>query len=104
MVEIKENFGFGTGICANGAMLYDFNNEKVLEEWLFPVKAQLETVKRLREVLPPVSFAVEVRRGPREEGDSRDVPHVGECIDKLIHLYKRVKFLEQYNYQCIEKI
>jgi hydroxymethylpyrimidine pyrophosphatase-like HAD family hydrolase len=60
MVEIKENFGFGTGICANGAMLYDFNNEKVLEEWLFPVDAQLETVKRLREVLPHVSFAVEI--------------------------------------------
>jgi len=60
MVEIKENFGFGTGICANGALLYDFNNEKVLEEWLFPVDAQLETVKRLRQVLPNVSFAIEV--------------------------------------------
>ena len=26
MVEIKENFNFGLGICANGAMLYDFIN------------------------------------------------------------------------------
>ena len=35
MVEIKENFNFGIGICGNGAMLYDFINQKVLEEWLF---------------------------------------------------------------------
>ena len=60
MVEIKENFNFGLGICANGAMLYDFINGKVLEEWLFSVEAQLETVKRLREVIPPVSFATEI--------------------------------------------
>ena len=60
MVEIKENFNFGTGICGNGAMLYDFINQKVLEEWLFSVKDQLETVKRLREVIPPVTFALEV--------------------------------------------
>jgi len=60
MVEIKENFNFGFGICANGAMLYDFIKGEVLEEWLFSVEAQLETVKRLREVIPPVSFATEI--------------------------------------------
>ena len=60
MVEIKENFNFGIGICGNGAMLYDFINQKVLEEWLFSVKDQLETVKRLREVIPPVTFAIEI--------------------------------------------
>jgi hypothetical protein len=60
MVEIKENFNFGIGICGNGAMLYDFINQKVLEEWLFSVKDQLETVKRLREVIPPVTFALEI--------------------------------------------
>jgi Cof subfamily protein (haloacid dehalogenase superfamily) len=60
MVEIKENFNFGVGICGNGAMLYDFINQKVLEEWLFSVKDQLETVKRLREVIPPVTFALEI--------------------------------------------
>jgi len=60
MVEIKENFNFGIGICGNGAMLYDFINQKVLEQWLFPVDAQLETVKRLRKVIPPVTFALEV--------------------------------------------
>jgi Cof subfamily protein (haloacid dehalogenase superfamily) len=60
MVEIKENFNFGIGICGNGAMLYDFINQKVLEEWLFSVKDQLETVKRLRKVIPPVTFAIEI--------------------------------------------
>ena len=62
MTEIKENFNFGLGICGNGAMLYDFLNEKILEEWLFSVEAQLETVKRLRSVIPPVTFAVEVNQ------------------------------------------
>ena len=62
MAEIKENFNFGLGICGNGAMLYDFLNEKILEQWLFSVEAQLETVKRLRTVIPPVTFAVEVNQ------------------------------------------
>ena len=62
MTEIKENFNFGLGICGNGAMLYDFLNEKILQEWLFSVEAQLETVKRLRAVIPPVTFAVEVNQ------------------------------------------
>ena len=60
MVEIKNNFDFGMGICANGAMLYDFINENVLEEWLFPVHDQLEAVKRLRKAMPPICFAIEV--------------------------------------------
>ena len=62
MSEIKENFNFGLGICGNGAMLYDFVNEKILEEWLFPVAAQLETVKRLRKVIPRVTFAIEANQ------------------------------------------
>ena len=37
MAEIKENFNFGLGICGNGAMLYDFINQQILEEWLFSV-------------------------------------------------------------------
>ena len=60
MKEIKENFNFGLGVCGNGALLYDFINERVLEEWSFSVEAQLETVKRLRQVIPPVSFATEI--------------------------------------------
>jgi hydroxymethylpyrimidine pyrophosphatase-like HAD family hydrolase len=59
MPEIKEAFGIGNAICGNGAMLYDLHNDKVLEEWLLPIDAQLETVRRLREAIPPISFAVE---------------------------------------------
>lgn len=59
MPEIKEAFGIGNAICGNGAMLYDLHNDAVLEEWLIPVEAQLETVDRLRKAIPPISFAVE---------------------------------------------
>ena len=59
MPEIKEAFGIGKAICGNGAMLYDLQNGKVLEEWLIPVEAQLETVKLLRTAIPQISFAVE---------------------------------------------
>jgi Cof subfamily protein (haloacid dehalogenase superfamily) len=59
MPEIKEAFGIGKAICGNGAMLYDLQNDKVLEQWLIPVLAQLETVKLLRAAIPQVSFAVE---------------------------------------------
>ncbi len=69
MSEIKENFNFGTGICGNGAMLYDFINQKVLEQWLFSVENQLETVKRLREVIPLVNFAVEIDEQFHREKD-----------------------------------
>ncbi len=56
MPEIREAFGFGNAICANGAMLYDLMNERVLEEWLMPVEEQLEVVKRLREHIPNISL------------------------------------------------
>jgi len=59
MPEIREAFGFGRAICGNGAMLYDLMGDKVLEEWLIEVPAQIETVKRLRSSIPQVSFAVE---------------------------------------------
>ena len=59
MPEIKEAFGIGNAICGNGAMLYDLHNDKVLEEWLIPIDAQLETVTRLRKAIPQISFAVE---------------------------------------------
>ena len=52
MPEIKEAFGIGKAICGNGAQLFDLQNQKVLEEWLIPVDAQIETVKRLRKVIP----------------------------------------------------
>jgi hypothetical protein len=45
MREIKEAFGFGNAICANGAMHYDLMNERVIEEWLIPLDLQFEFVK-----------------------------------------------------------
>jgi len=59
MPEIKEAFGFGKSICANGAMLYDFNDEVILEEWGIPVENQFEIARILREHIPPISFAIE---------------------------------------------
>lgn len=59
MPEIREAFGFGNAICANGAQLYDLMNDRVLEEWLMPIEEQLEVVKRLRAHIPNISFAVE---------------------------------------------
>jgi Cof subfamily protein (haloacid dehalogenase superfamily) len=81
MAEIKDNFNFGLGICGNGAMLYDFINQQILNEWLFSVDAQLETVKRLRQVIPPVTFAVEVNQQFHRE--KRYVPRWDIGADNL---------------------
>jgi Cof subfamily protein (haloacid dehalogenase superfamily) len=59
MPEIKEAFGIGKAICGNGAMLYDLHNDKVLEQWLISADDILEAVKRLRNAIPQISFAVE---------------------------------------------
>ena len=59
MKEIKEAFGFGNAICANGAILYDLMNEKILEQWLMPKDLQLDVVAKLRKHLPGINFAVE---------------------------------------------
>ena len=59
MREIKEAFGFGHAICANGAMHYDLLGEKVIEEWLIPIENQFELVKRMRAAVPSLSFATE---------------------------------------------
>ena len=59
MPDIAKVFPFGHGICANGALLYDIHNERVLEEWAMSVDSQIETVNRLRRSIPEISFAVE---------------------------------------------
>ena len=59
MNEVRDSFGFGNAICANGAILYDLMNGRVLEQWLMPKENQLEVVKRLRKHLPGIYFAVE---------------------------------------------
>lgn len=59
MPEIRDAFGFGKSICANGAMLYDFITDEVLEEWGIPVDNQLEIARILRKEIPNISFAIE---------------------------------------------
>ena len=59
MKEIAAAFPFGRSILVNGAQLYDIHRDKVLEEWLMPKEAQVETVNRLRLAIPTISFAVE---------------------------------------------
>lgn len=59
MPEIQVAFGIGKAICGNGGLLYDLQNDKVIEEWSISVEAQKKTVERLREAIPPISFAVE---------------------------------------------
>ena len=73
MPEIKEAFGFGNAICANGAMHYDLLNEKVIEEWLIPIDSQFEFVKRMRSAVPSISFATEY--GNEFHHESAYVPH-----------------------------
>ena len=59
MPAIRDAFGIGNAICANGAILFDLLNHKVLEEWLIPVDAQMEIFMKLREAIPHCHFALE---------------------------------------------
>ena len=79
MHEIKEAFGFGNAICANGAMHYDLLNEKVIEEWLIPLENQFEFVKRMREAVPSISFAIEY--GEEFHHESAYIPRWDVGID-----------------------
>jgi len=79
MHEIKEAFGFGNAICANGAMHYDLLKEKVIEEWLIPLENQFEFVKRMREAIPSISFAIEY--GEEFHHESAYIPRWDVGID-----------------------
>jgi Cof subfamily protein (haloacid dehalogenase superfamily) len=59
MDEIRDAFGFGSAICGNGAMLYDLKTSTVTEEWMISADTQTEVAKRLRQAIPPISFAIE---------------------------------------------
>jgi Cof subfamily protein (haloacid dehalogenase superfamily) len=67
MGEIKENFHFGTGICANGALLYDFRAETIVQSWLIEPDELIKGAKLLREVIPGATFAVENFEGFHRE-------------------------------------
>ena len=59
MVEVKEHFDFGSAICGNGALLYDFRAQTILESWLIEPDALLKGAQLLRQVIPSAAFAVE---------------------------------------------
>jgi Cof subfamily protein (haloacid dehalogenase superfamily) len=49
----------GIAVCANGALVYDLRTGAVLERFTVDPDVAVEVVRRLRERLPGVSFAVE---------------------------------------------
>lgn len=58
--EIAEATGHtGIAVAANGAVLYDLANEKVIEEQLLPTELLAALTRELRAAFPGVSFAVE---------------------------------------------
>ena len=90
MPEIREAFGFGNAICANGAMHYDLMNDRVLEEWLIPLDAQFEFVKRMRALVPSISFATEY--GDEFHHESAYIPRwdVGVDISPVLRIEEKL--------------
>ena len=92
MREVRENFDFGTGICGNGALVYDFRAETILESWLIDPKELIKGAAALRKVIPGATFAVEnfdgfhreARYNPRwDKGqDDRGVSLIEEHLSK----------------------
>ncbi len=92
MREIKDVFGFGNAICANGAMHYDLLNERVIEEWLIPLDLQFEFVRRMRNAVPPISFATEY--GNEFHHESAYVPRWDVGVDNSPVLRIEEKLLQ----------
>jgi len=67
MKQVRDAFDFGTGICGNGALLYDFREDKVIDSWLINPKELLEGAATLRKVIPGAAFAVENFQGFHRE-------------------------------------
>ena len=53
----------GVAVCANGALVYDLHQDVVLERFELEPDLALETVRRLRAVMPAVAFAIETVDG-----------------------------------------
>ncbi len=67
MKVVEETFDFGTGICGNGALLYDFRAERILESWLIQSDELVRGAQILRAVIPGATFAVENSDGFHRE-------------------------------------
>jgi Cof subfamily protein (haloacid dehalogenase superfamily) len=59
MENVKNDFGVGNAICANGAILFDLMNQEIIEQWLLSVETQREIAMKLREAIPGCYFAIE---------------------------------------------
>jgi len=67
MNEVREAFSFGTGVCGNGAVIYDFHKNEILEEWLISVEDLTIATQALRASIPSAVFAVENHDGFHRE-------------------------------------
>jgi HAD superfamily hydrolase (TIGR01484 family) len=67
MNEVREAFSFGTGVCGNGAVIYDFHKNEILEEWLISVEDLNKATQALRASMPSAVFAVENHDGFHRE-------------------------------------
>jgi len=90
MPEVKAAFGFGNAICANGAILYDLMDDRVLEEWLMSVDEQREVVKKLREHIPNISFAVEYNNEFHHETAYIPRWDVGVDIEPVLNIEEKI--------------
>jgi len=90
MPEVKAAFGFGNAICANGAILYNLMDDRVLEEWLMNVDAQREVVKKLREHIPNISFAVEYNNEFHHETAYIPRWDVGVDIEPVLNIEEKI--------------
>jgi Cof subfamily protein (haloacid dehalogenase superfamily) len=90
MPEVKAAFGFGNAICANGAILYDLMDDRVLEEWLMSVDEQREVVKKLREHIPNISFAVEYNNEFHHETAYIPRWDVGVDIEPVLNIEQKI--------------
>ena len=90
MPEVKAAFGFGNAICANGAILYDLMDDRVLEEWLMSVDAQREVVKKLREHIPNISFAVEYNNEFHHETAYIPRWDIGVDIEPVLNIEEKI--------------
>jgi Cof subfamily protein (haloacid dehalogenase superfamily) len=96
----------GIALCANGALVLDLATNEVLETHPFPAAQGLETLTRLRKVMPDLSFGVEWADGfaheagyPRGVRQSENVRGAVQAVDDVEELFARpvVKLLARHD-------
>jgi hypothetical protein len=64
MAPLAERTGHtGLAICANGAVVYDLHDERIVAHDPMAIEVGLEVARRLRAAVPDVAFAVETLEG-----------------------------------------